>query len=296
LFPAEEEKIMDQKYIDLFDRYTHGLMKRREFLERLTLLAGGTAAASALLPALENNYAEAEMVPEGDARIAPETITYDSSVGKVSGYLVKPKANQRAGGVIVISENRGLNPHIKDVARRLATEGFLALAPDYLSTKGGTPSDEDKARDLIGTLTPEETIAISKASFATLAARSDCTGKVAAVGFCWGGGKVNEMAVNEPALAAAVAYYGAQPKADQVPAIKAPLLLHYAGLDERINAGIADYEKALKANNKSYELYIYEGANHAFNNDTNTARYNKDAAELAWSRTLDFLRKNLGSA
>jgi carboxymethylenebutenolidase len=287
---------MDQKYIDLFDRYTHGQMKRREFLEKLTLLAGGTAAASALLPTLENNYAQAEMVAESDARITLETITYDSGVGKVSGYLVKPKANQRAGGVIVISENRGLNPHIKDVARRLATEGFLTLAPDYLSIKGGTPSDEDKARDLIGTLTAEETTAISKASLAALAARPDCTGKVAAVGFCWGGGKVNELAVNEPALAAGVAYYGAQPKTDQVPAIKAPLLLHYAGLDERINAGITAFEKALKDNGKQYELHIYDDVNHAFNNDTNAARYNKDAAELAWSRTLEFLRKNLGAA
>jgi carboxymethylenebutenolidase len=287
---------MDQKYIDLFDRYTHGAVKRRVFLEKLTLLAGSTAAATALLPALENNYAMAEMVAEDDARIAVETITYDSSVGKVSGYLVKPKANQRAGGVIVISENRGLNPHIKDVARRLATEGFLALAPDYLSVRGGTPHDEDKARDLIGTLKPEETVAISRASLATLAARSDCNGKVAAVGFCWGGGKVNELAVAEPNLAGGVAYYGAQPKADQVPSIKAPLLLHYAGLDDRINAGITDYEKALKANGKSYQLFIYDGVNHAFNNDTNTARYDKDAAELAWARTLAFLKKNLGTA
>jgi carboxymethylenebutenolidase len=287
---------MEQKYIDLFDRYTHGQMKRRDFLERLTLLAGGTTAASALLPALENNYAKAEMVAENDTRILPETLSYESSVGKLSGYLVKQKEFPKAGGVIVISENRGLNPHIKDVARRLATEGFLALAPDYLSIRGGTPNDEDKARDLIDTLKPEETVVISRASLATLAARADCTGKVAAVGFCWGGGKVNELAVAEPALAAGVAYYGAQPKADQVPAIKAPLLLHYAGLDERINAGIPDFEKALKANGKFYELYMYEGANHAFNNDTNAARYNKDAAELAWSRTVEFLRKNLATA
>lgn len=287
---------MDQRYIDLFDRYTHGAMKRREFLEKLTLLAGSATAATALLPALENNYAKAEMVAEDDARITTETITYDSSVGKVSGYLVKPKNNQRAGGVIVISENRGLNPHIKDVARRLATEGFLTLAPDYLSTKGGTPEDADKARDLIGTLTPEETVAISRASLAALAARPDCTGKVAAVGFCWGGGRVNELAANEPNLAAGVAYYGAQPKADQVPSIKAPLLLHYAGLDERINAGIADYEKALKDNGKTYKIFIYEGANHAFNNETNQARYNKEAADLAWSRTLEFLRSVLGTA
>jgi carboxymethylenebutenolidase len=287
---------MEQKYIDLFDRYTHGQMKRRDFLERLTLLAGGTTAASALLPALENNYAKAEMVAENDTRILPETLSYESTVGKLSGYLVKQKEFPKAGGVIVISENRGLNPHIKDVARRLATEGFLALAPDYLSIRGGTPNDEDKARDLIDTLKPEETVVISRASLATLAARADCTGKVAAVGFCWGGGKVNELAVAEPALAAGVAYYGAQPKADQVPAIKAPLLLHYAGLDERINAGIPDFEKALKANGKFYELYMYEGANHAFNNDTNAARYNKDAAELAWSRTVEFLRKNLATA
>jgi carboxymethylenebutenolidase len=286
---------MDQKYIDLFDRYTHGQMKRRDFLEKLTLLAGSAAAATALLPTLENNYANAEIVAESDARITPETITYDSSAGKVSGYLVKPKNNQKAGGVIVISENRGLNPHIKDVARRIATEGFLALAPDYLSIRGGTPADADKARDLIQTLKPEETIAMSRATLATLAARPDCNGKVGAVGFCWGGGRVNELAVNDPALAAGVAYYGAQPKADQVLAIKAPLMLHYAGIDERINAGIADYEKALKDNGKTYELYVYEGANHAFNNDTNEARYNKDVAELAWGRTIEFLRKNLAA-
>lgn len=287
---------MDQKYIDLFDRYTHGQMKRRDFLERLTLLAGGTAAASALLPTLENNYAMAEMVAENDTRILPETITYESTVGKVSGYLVKQKQFPKAGGVIVISENRGLNPHIKDVARRLATEGFLALAPDYLSIKGGTPEDADKARDMIGTLTPEETVAISRASLAALAVRPDCTGRVAAVGFCWGGGKVGELAVAEPSLAAGAVYYGSQPKVDQVANIKAPLLLNYAGLDERINAGIPAFEKALKDNGKFYELHMYDGANHAFNNDTNAARYNKDAAELAWSRTVEFLRKNLATA
>jgi carboxymethylenebutenolidase len=288
--------VMEQKYIDLFDRYTHGQMKRRDFLERLTAIAGGTAAATALLPVLENNYAKAEMVAENDTRILPETITYESTVGKISGYLVKQKEFPKAGGVIVISENRGLNPHLKDVARRLATEGFLALAPDYLSVRGGTPEDADKARDMIGTLKPEETVAISRASLAALAARADCTGKVAAVGFCWGGGKAGELAVNEPSLAAGVVYYGSQPKSDQVASIKAPLLLNYAGLDERINAGIPEFEKALKDNGKQYEIFIYEGANHAFNNDTNAARYNKDAAELAWSRTVEFLRKNLAVA
>lgn len=181
------------------------------------------------------------------------------------------------------------------MARRLAAEGFLALAPDYLSIKGGTPEDADKAREMIGTLTPDETVAISRASLATLAARPDSTGKVAAVGFCWGGGKVNELAVADPSLAGGVAYYGAQPKADQVANIKAPLLLHYAGLDERINAGIPAFEKALKDNGKSFELFMYDGANHAFNNDTNEARYNKAAADLAWGRTVEFLKRNLAA-
>ncbi|MGE3831921.1 MAG: dienelactone hydrolase family protein [Parvibaculaceae bacterium] len=287
---------MDQKYIDLFDRYTHGQMKRREFLDRLSRLAGGTAAAAALLPGLENNYALAEMVAETDTRILPETIEYDSSVGKLKGYLVKQKQFAKAPGVVVIHENRGLNPHIKDVTRRFATEGFLALGPDYLTPQGGTPDDADKARDMIGLLKPEDAVAISRASVAELAKRPDCTGKVAAVGFCWGGGQVNQLAVAEPALDAGVAYYGRQPKGEQVPAIKAPLLLHYAGLDEGINAGIEAYQKALTDNGKVFELYIYEGVNHAFNNDTNAARYNKEAAELAWSRTIEFLKKNLATA
>jgi carboxymethylenebutenolidase len=196
----------------------------------------------------------------------------------------------------VIHENRGLNPHIKDVTRRFATEGFLALGPDYLTPQGGTPEDADKARDMIGLLKPDDAVAISRASVAELARRPDCTGKVAAVGFCWGGGQVNQLAVAEPALDAAVAYYGRQPKGEQVPAIKAPLLLHYAGLDESINAGIEAYQKALTDNGKVFELYIYDGVNHAFNNDTNAARYNKEAAELAWSRTIEFLKKNLASA
>jgi carboxymethylenebutenolidase len=286
---------MDQKYIDLFDRYTHGQMKRREFLERLSRLAGGTAAAAALLPALENNYALAEMVAENDTRILPEMTEYDSSIGKVKGYLVKQKEFTKAPGVVVIHENRGLNPHIKDVTRRFATEGFLALGPDYLTPQGGTPDDADKARDMIGQLKPEDAVAISRATVATLAQRPDCTGKVAAVGFCWGGGQVNQLAVADPTLNAAVAYYGRQPKAEQVPAIKAPLLLHYAGIDDNINPGIEAYQKALTDNGKVFELYVYEGANHAFNNDTNEARYNKEASDLAWGRTIEFLKRTLAS-
>lgn len=286
---------MDQKYIDLFDRYTHGAMKRREFLERLSLLAGSAAAAAGLLPTLENNYARAEMIAESDTRIAPEVIKFDSGMGDVTGYLVKPKDFPKAPGVIVIHENRGLNPHIKDVARRLGADGFLALAPDYLSLKGGTPADPDKARDLIGELKPDETLAISRAAVAVLATHANGNGKVGVVGFCWGGGQVNELAVAEPTLGAGVAYYGRQPNAEEVPAIKAPLLLHYAGIDENTNAGIPAFEKALKEAGKTYELYMYEGANHAFNNDTNAARYNKEAADLAWGRTLEFLRKKLAS-
>jgi carboxymethylenebutenolidase len=278
---------MDQKYITLFDRFTHGGMNRREFMEKLTILAGSTTAATALLPILENNYAQAEILPEGDPRIVSETLTYTGG----AGYFAKPSAEGKYPGVIVIHENRGLNPHTKDVARRMAAEGFAALAPDYLSGLGGTPEDADKARDMIGTLKPEGIDASSSAALAAVKANTASTGKACAMGFCWGGGKVNSLAVTDPGLSAGVAYYGSQPADADVPKITAPLLLHYASLDERINAGIPAFEAALKANHKVYELYIYEGANHAFNNDTNAARYNKDAAELAWSRTVAFLKK-----
>jgi carboxymethylenebutenolidase len=192
---------------------------------------------------------------------------------------------------MVIHENRGLNPHIKDVTRRMAVEGFVALGPDYLSAMGGTPEDADKAREMIGQLTPEAALATSVAAVKAIKAMPDVNGKIGAIGFCWGGGAVNQLAVAEPGLAAGVAYYGRQAATGDVPKITAPLLLHYAGNDERINAGIKDYEEALKANNKTFELHIYEGAEHAFNNDTNAARYNKEAADLAWSRSVEFLKK-----
>lgn len=282
---------MDQKYIDLFDRYTHGAMNRRDFLERLSLLAGGTAAATALLPVLENNYAFAEVVPENDPAIAAETAELAPGV---KGYLVRPKAEGTYGAVLVIHENRGLNPHIKDVARRMAKEGFVAFAGDYLTPLGGTPEDADKAREMIGELKRPQTIEFSKAAVAALAKLPGTTGKVGAVGFCWGGGQVNSLAVTGDAnLKAGVAYYGSQPAADNVPKIAAPLMLHYAEMDERINAGIAEYEAALKANGKAYELHMYKGAQHAFNNDTNAARYNKDAADLAWGRTVAFFKQHL---
>jgi len=284
---------MDQRIIDLYDHFTHGGMNRRAFLDKLTSLAGSAAAAAALLPILQNDYARADTVDEKDPRITAETVEIPGVQG-LKGYLVRPKS---AGGklptVIVIHENRGLNPHIKDVTRRMATEGFIALGLDYLSPIGGTPSDEDKGREMISQLKQPDVIAAGKAAVAYLKALPDGNGKVGAVGFCWGGGAVNNLAVADPDLSAGVAYYGAQPKAEDVPKIRAALLLHYAGLDTRINAGIPAYEEALKKAGKTYELYTYEGANHAFNNDTNKARYDKEAADLAWKRTVAFLKKHL---
>ena len=280
---------MDQKIINLFDRFTHGGMNRRDFMEKLSLLAGSTAAATALLPVLENNYAQADILPEGDPRITTQNLDYAG--GK--GYFATPKAAGKYPGVIVIHENRGLNPHIKDVARRMAAEGFAALAPDYLAELGGTPEDADQARDMIGTLKPEGIAAASSAALAAVKANTASNGKSGAMGFCWGGGTVNALAVADSGLSAGVAYYGRQAADADVPKITAPLLLHYASLDERINAGIPAFETALKAASKPYELHIYEGANHAFNNDTNAARYNKEAADLAWGRTVEFLKRHV---
>ncbi len=284
---------MDQRIIDLYDTYTHGGMNRRSFLDRLAALVGSAAGATALLPILQNNYAHAQTVPENDQRITAETVEIPGAQG-LKGYLVKPtNASGKLPTVIVIHENRGLNPHIKDVTRRMATEGFVALGLDYLSPMGGTPADEDKGREMIGQLKQPDVIAYGKAAVAYLKSHPDGNGKVGAIGFCWGGGAVNNLAVNEPGLSAGVAYYGGQPKAEDVPKIQAALMLHYAGLDERINAGIPAYEAALKQAGKTYEIYLYEGANHAFNNDTNAARYDKEAADLAWKRTVMFLKKNL---
>jgi carboxymethylenebutenolidase len=284
---------MDQRIIDLYDDFTHGGMNRRTFLDRLAALVGSAAGATALLPILQNDYAHAQTVPENDQRITAETIDIPGAQG-LKGYLVKPaNAPTKLPAVIVIHENRGLNPHIKDVTRRMATEGFLALGVDYLSPMGGTPADEDKGREMIGQLKQPDVIAYGKAAVAYLKGHPNGNGKVGAIGFCWGGGAVNNLAVNEPNLSAGVAYYGGQPKAEDAPKIQAAMMLHYAGLDERINAGIQAYEAALKQAGKTYEIHMYEGANHAFNNDTNAARYDKEAADLAWRRTVGFLKKNL---
>ena len=284
---------MDQRIIDLYDAYTHGGMSRRAFLDKLAALVGSTAVASALLPLLASNYAKAETVPENDARIAAETVSVPG-VQNLSGYLVRPRSGgDRLPAVIVIHENRGLNPHIRDVTRRFATEGFLALGLDFLSPLGGTPQDEEKAREIFGQLKPGDAVAYAKAALAYLKGHPNGNGKVGAVGFCWGGGVVNNLAVHEPDLAAGVAYYGRQPNPEEVPRIRAAMLLHYAGLDQGINAGIPAYEAALKAAGKTYEIHMYEGANHAFNNDTSAARYHKEAADLAWSRTVAFLSRHL---
>lgn len=285
---------MDQRIIDLYDRFTHGVINRRDFIDRLTTIAGSSAAAVAILPMLQNDYARAAIIPADDARLAIDTVSYDAGGTKINGYLARPKSKGKRPAVIVIHENRGLNPHIQDIARRIALEGFLALAVDMLSPLGGTPGDEDKGREMIGTLKPDETAQRIAAAVPFLAKHAESTGSVGAVGFCWGGGMVNRIAVLSPDLKAGVAYYGAQPQAAQVPSIHAALLLHYAGLDQRINAGIPAYEAALKAATKRYALHVYPDVNHAFNNDTSD-RYNKPAADLAWSRTIAFFKENLGA-
>jgi len=286
---------VDEGIINLYDRFTHGGVSRRDFLDRLAELAGSTAAAAALLPLLQNDYAQAAIVAADDARLAADRVSYDAGKGKIAGYLVRGKTTAKRPAVVVIHENRGLNPHIEDVARRLAVEGYLALAPDLLSVNGGTPPEEDKARELHTKTEREDMIAAALAAVPFIQKHAESTGKVGAVGFCFGGGVVNRMAAGSPDLGAAVPYYGVQVPAAMVPAIKAPLLLQYAESDENINKGIADYEAALKAHNKKYALHVYPGTQHAFNNDTGAARHNKPAADLAWSRTLAFFAENLGA-
>jgi carboxymethylenebutenolidase len=286
---------MDQKIINLYDRFIHGGLSRREFLDRLAEVAGSAAAATTLLGLLQSDFARAATIAADDPRLKAERVSYDSPKGGIAGYLVRGKAITKRPAVIVIHQNRGLNAHIEDVARRLAVEGYLTLAPDLLSVNGGTPPDEQQALELHQKTSREDMIAAAIAAVPFMQKHAESTGKVGAVGFCFGGGVVNRMAAGSPELAAAVPYYGEQVAADMVPAIKAPLLLHYAENDERIDKGIPAYEAALKANNKKYTIYVYPGTQHAFNDDTGAARYNKAAADLAWSRTLAFLAENLGA-
>lgn len=288
-----ERPTISREMIKLYDEYTHLTLDRRGFMAKLSALAGSAAAAAAIVPLLEASSAAAVIVPDDDARLTAEMITYPGAEGvTMSGYLARPAGGSgKLPAVMVIHENRGLNPHIKDVARRVALEGFLALAPDFLAPAGGTPQDEDKARDMIGALDMAQTIKNATATLAYLKNHEASTGKVGVVGFCWGGGLANQTAVNAGAdLAAAVAFYGPQPDAADAAKIKAKLLLHYAGLDERIDAGIPAYQAALNAAGVDYQVYMYPGVNHAFHNDTSAARYDRAAAELAWSRTVEFLK------
>jgi carboxymethylenebutenolidase len=260
-------------------------------MKKLAILAGSTALAMTILPMLENNYAAAANFNSDDIEV--ENITYPGVDGEMKAVLAKPKGKKNLGTVLVIHENRGLNPHIIDVTKRVAAEGFLALGVDALSPLGGTPADEDKGRELIGKLDPEKNLQNYLKGLAYLRNRKDGNGKVGCIGFCWGGGMANKLAVNDPKLQAAVAYYGAQPNATDVPKIKASVMLHYGGLDERINAGIPAYEQALKENKIDYKIYIYDGVNHAFNNNTSPTRYNEAAAKLAWTRTIDLFKQKL---
>jgi carboxymethylenebutenolidase len=291
---SHQTSAISRDIITLYDRFTHGGMDRRAFMSGLTKLAGSTAAAAALLPLLHNNYAQAETINPYDPRLeTAEGVAITGGEKGLTGYLARPKGSGKLSSVLVIHENRGLNPHIKDITRRFALEGFLALGLDELSPDGGTPEDEDKARDMFAKLTGEVAEARAASAIRFLATHPQSTGKVGAVGFCWGGGIVNRVAAGEPMLKAGIAYYGPQPPAERVASIKAALMLHYAGLDQRIDAGIPAYQAALDAAKVHYQLFIYDNVDHAFNNDTNAARYNEAAAKLAWSRSVEFLKREL---
>jgi carboxymethylenebutenolidase len=282
---------MDQRIINLYDEYTHKPLNRNEFLRRLAILAGGTAAAMTLLPLLEVNYAHAAITNEED--LFTEYVNYPGVPAEMKAYVARPKEEKKYAAIVVIHENRGLNAHIEDVARRAAKAGYLAIAPNALAPLGGTPENEDEARTKFQQLKAEDSLKNFINVFDYLPSRKDYNGIAGCVGFCWGGAMSNSLAVNIPSLKAAVPFYGRQPAAEDVPKIKAAIQLHYGGLDERVNAGIPAYEEALKKNNIPYELFIYEGAQHAFHNDTAPTRYNETAAKLAWLRTIEFFGKYL---
>ncbi len=285
---------MDQRFIDLYDEFTHGDMGRREFLKRLAVLAGGVAAAYTVLPLIENNYAAAAVVAPDDERLVANWVQSRGTAYMVRGYLVRPKGIKGPlPGVIVIHENRGLNPHIQDVARRMALEGFVALAPDGLSALGGTPEDADAARARFRDLDPASSLNDFLGTVQYLRGHAECTGKVGCIGFCWGGGMANRLAVVSGDLSAVVSFYGRQAPLEDAPSIKAALQLHYAENDERINAGLVEYADVLTASRLTFEQYIYPGTQHAFHNDTSEARYDADAAKLAWERTIAFFNRHL---
>ncbi len=286
---------MDQRIIDLYNAYVHSAMTRRAFMARLATLAGGVAAAAALLPLLEGTAAQAAVIDPDDRRIAAARVSYPGASGPVKGYAARAASAQGPlPGVVVIHENRGLTPHIEDIARRLALAGFHALAVDALSPLGGTPADRDAARDLIAQLDPATTLADYAAALDWLKTLAEVNGKAGAVGFCWGGAMVGRLAAAAPQLDAGVVFYGRQPAEADVPAIAAPLLLHYAALDTGITEGAAAFAAALEREGKTFTMHVYENVNHAFNNDARPARFDAGAADLAMGRTVAFLHAHLG--
>jgi carboxymethylenebutenolidase len=283
---------MRQDVIQLYDDFTHQRISRRDFMDRVTVMTGSTTAALAMIDVVAANPAAAALVAADDKRLKTTRIEVPNGP---RAYLARPVESTGAlPGVVIVHENRGLNAHIEDVARRMALEGFVALAPDFLSSAGGTPSEEDKAREMIGALSMDSVVIEARKAIACLAGQQGVNGKVGIMGFCWGGGVVGRVATAEPKLGAAVVYYGSPPPSDAVRNIKAPLLLHYAGLDDRINANVPGFQEALDKAGVRYELYTYAGANHAFNNDTSQERYSPEAAKQAWQRTVEFLKRELG--
>lgn len=285
---------MDQKITNLYNNYRQGGTNRRDFIRKLVIATGSTATALTLLSVLEDNSLKASGTLQDYTGLLTEFIKYPGETGEVKGFLARPKEGRKFPAVIVIHENKGLQPHIIDVTRRMAGEGFLALSPDGLSPLGGTPeNDPDKAASMIRELDGEKTIKNFVAAVKYLKTSPLSNGKVGCTGFCWGGAMTNQVAVNAPDLDAAVPYYGRQPSEEQVAMIKAPIMAHYAGDDPGIDQGIPAFEAALKKYRKEYQIFMYEGAKHAFNNDSNPERYNEKAAKLAWSRTIAFLKDKL---
>jgi carboxymethylenebutenolidase len=279
---------VDPRVVDLYNEFIHSTLPRRDFMRRLTAIVGSPAAAAAVLPLIECNYARAGQVEETDKRLQTGRIAFDGPAGAVRAYLARPKGRSKLPAVVVIHENRGLNAHIEDVARRAALAGYLAIAPDGLSSAGGAPADQDAARDLFAKTEPARIAGDVIAAVPFIARHRECTGKVGTVGFCYGGGLSWRCAVETQMVAAAVGFYGRALTAEDVAKLKAPIMMHYAADDKNINAGIADFRTALDANQVSYSLNMYPGTGHGFHNDTSDARYNAAAAKLAWERTIAF--------
>ena len=287
---------MDSEIKDLYQEYKHGDLQRRDFIRKLAIYTGSTALAVALLPVLDEHDALATTLSQSPSDLFTSMIEYPGAKGSMKAYLARPLADKKYPAVIVIHENRALQPHIKDVTRRMAREGFLSIAPDALSPLGGTPEgDESAAGNKMRELNSEDTVKNFVAAVKYLKTHPNSNGKVGCTGFCWGGAMTNQVAVNSPDLNAAVPYYGSQPEAADVAKIKAPIVAHYGGTDERINAGIPAFEEALKKAGIEYKIYVYDGAGHAFNNDTSPDRYNEEAAKLAWERTIAFFKKKLST-